>query len=161
MKRYSMNKIIFRLLLALFIFGNFGISVAIDLAANEFDHEIKSMSWNQITKMAAGQPVNFYMWGGSKNINHYVSKYLGARLKKEYQVTLNMVPVNEIKQAINKIRLERKQGIVSDGTIDLIWINGENFYLLKKGRMLFRFSEKLPNMKFVDDANPTISHDFG
>ncbi len=161
MKGNPMEKNLIRLLFSVIIFVSFAISATVNLTADDFDHEMEKMTWNQIKETAKGQTVNFYMWGGSKSINRYVTEYLGIRLKKEYQVTLNMVPVKEIKQAINQIRDERKQGRVTNGTIDLIWINGENFYLLKKGRMLFRFSAKLPNMKFVDHSNLTISHDFG
>ena len=82
-------------------------------------------------------------------------------MNKEFGVKLNMVPVQDIKSSVDKLCDERRDGIFSKGSIDLIWINGENFRLLKQGKMLFQFAKKLPNMTYIDLENPTIKMDFG
>jgi putative thiamine transport system substrate-binding protein len=49
------------------------------------------------------------------------------------------------------------------GTVDLIWINGEDFASMKAQGLLFTpgWADKLPNWKFVDVENkPTIRTDF-
>ncbi len=126
-----------------------------------FEERVGSMSWKKILAEAKGQTVNWHMWGGRKDINRYVSDYLGKRLETKYGIKLNIVHFSEIKGTLDLLRSERRKGIFSKGSIDLIWINGENFRLLKKGRMLFQFAHKLPNMKYVDKKNPTIKLDFG
>ncbi|UBV44585.1 hypothetical protein LAJ19_17590 (plasmid) [Deinococcus taeanensis] len=39
-------------------------------------------NWTQVLKEARGQTVNFYMWGGSENINRYVDTAVAPALKK-------------------------------------------------------------------------------
>ena len=43
-------------------------------------------SWDDVTAMARGGEVNWFLWGGSDNINQYVSEYIGGILKDEYDV---------------------------------------------------------------------------
>lgn len=131
------------------------------VSAESFKERFPGMTWDQITKAAKGQTVNWHMWGGNKAIIRWVGGYLKDRLNTEYDVTLNVVPLQEIKTAINMVRQERRKGIFSNGSIDLIWINGENFRVLKKGKMLFQFADKLPNMQYVDKEKPSIKLDFG
>ncbi len=129
--------------------------------ADSFEEQFDSISWDGIVNVAQGQTVNWHMWGGNKAITRWVSGYLSDRLKTEYGVNLKMVPLKEIKTAVDGIREERRKGNYRNGSIDLIWINGENFRMLKQGRMLFRFAHKIPNRKYVDTENPSIKLDFG
>ena len=46
--------------------------------------------------------------------------------------------------------------------IDLIWINGENFWTLKQANLLYGpFAAGLPNSEFVAWDNPAVNLDFG
>ncbi len=49
-----------------------------------------------------------------------------------------------------------------DGTVDLVWINGENFLTMKREGLLFGpFAENLPNFRYVDVVGkPTTRIDF-
>jgi putative spermidine/putrescine transport system substrate-binding protein len=50
----------------------------------------------------------------------------------------------------------------SGGSIDLIWINGQNFRTLKDAGLLYGpFTELLPNNQYVDWENPAVANDFG
>ncbi len=123
--------------------------------AESFEARVGSMSWNEILTEARGQSVNWYMWGGNEAITRWVGGYLKDRLAEEFGVTLNMVPLKEVKKAVDKVRSERRQGIYFKGSIDLIWINGENFRLLKQGEMLFQFAHKLPN-SHINSTYPNV-----
>jgi len=61
---------------------------------------------------------------------------------------------------INKLLTEKSAG-KTRGTIDLLWINGENFKkAAETGLLLGPFASRLPNFqKYVDPA--TVTHDFG
>jgi putative thiamine transport system substrate-binding protein len=58
---------------------------------------------------------------------------------------------------------EKTAGKDTGGSVDLIWINGENFAAMKRQHLLFSpgWAKKLPNWKYVDVENkPTVLTDF-
>jgi putative spermidine/putrescine transport system substrate-binding protein len=68
----------------------------------------------------------------------------------------------DIDQILSKLSNEKQAGKTS-GSIDMIWINGENFYSAKGNGFLFGpFTGKLPNYAKYIDANATENkYDFG
>ena len=64
---------------------------------------LKAMTWDQITEEARGGTVNWFMWGGADTINAYVSGYIADRLKAEYDITLNRVPITDAADIVNQI----------------------------------------------------------
>lgn len=118
-------------------------------------------SWEEIEKAAVGTQVNFYMWGGDTRINNWVDEYVATQLKEKYNMDLNRVPMNA-EDFVNKL-INEKQAGKEKGSIDLLWINGENFYTTKENNLLYGpFAEKLPNyQKYVNPAAPENQLDFG
>ncbi|MEL7236443.1 MAG: ABC transporter substrate-binding protein, partial [Chloroflexota bacterium] len=126
------------------------------------DTELAGMSWDEIVAAAEGGTVNWFMWGGSDVINSYVSDYIGGVVMEEYGITLNRVGINDTADAVNTVLGEAEAGQDTDGTVDMIWINGENFRTMKQGGLLFcGYWDMLPNMAFVNQEDPTITFDFG
>jgi putative spermidine/putrescine transport system substrate-binding protein len=93
---------------------------------------LKAMTWDQILGEARGGTVNWFMWGGADNINRYVSDYIGGVLKRDYDITLNRVPITDAAEIVNLILSEKEAGVLTAGTVDLLWINGENFRSMKQ-----------------------------
>ena len=65
--------------------------------------------------------------------------------------------------AVATVVAEKAAGKNDAGTVDLIWINGENFASMKRQGLLFSpgWAEQLPNWRYVDIENkPTIRTDF-
>ena len=123
---------------------------------------LKGKTWDQIVEEARGGTVNWFMWGGADNINAYVSGYVADRLKAEYDITLNRVPITDAADIVNLILGEKEAGILDAGSVDLIWINGENFRSMKQGGLAFcGYTGLLPNDALVDWQNPAIANDFG
>ncbi len=118
-----------------------------------------SSSFEEVVKKADNTTVRFVMWGGSSAINKWVDTYVTSEVKKRYNITLVRVPA-DASVFINKLLSEKKSGSVK-GSMDLIWINGENFKNAKeKGLLWGPVTDKLPNFKeFVDPA--TVMSDFG
>ncbi|NJO52318.1 MAG: ABC transporter substrate-binding protein [Leptolyngbyaceae cyanobacterium RM2_2_4] len=86
----------------------------------------------------------------------------GRSLQSQYGITLNRVPLNDTVEAVNKVLGEVQAGQTSGGSIDLIWINGENFRTMKQGDLLFGpFRDKLPSNQYYDADNPAVNSDFG
>jgi putative spermidine/putrescine transport system substrate-binding protein len=119
-------------------------------------------SWDEIVAAAEGTTVNWAMWGGSDKTNAYADQWVGDRLQSQYSITLNRVPLNDTVEAVNKVLGEVQAGQTSGGSIDLIWINGENFRTMKQGDLLFGpFRDKLPSNQYYDADNPAVNSDFG
>lgn len=119
------------------------------------------LDWAQIEELAKGSTVRFYAWGGDPNINRWLDGYVAATLREQYQVILEFVPSDAhvfVNQLVNEIEAGR-----DPGSIDLMWINGENFRLAKAAGALFGpFVEQLPNARqYVNLDDPTIQNDFG
>jgi putative spermidine/putrescine transport system substrate-binding protein len=123
---------------------------------------LRGMTWDQIEAEAKGGEVNWFMWGGSDTINAYVSDYVAGRLKQDYDITLNRVPITDAAEIVNLILSEKEAGITDAGSVDLIWINGENFRSMKQGDLAFcGYTSLLPNDALVNWDNPAIANDFG
>jgi len=118
--------------------------------------------WDEAVKIARGQTVDWYMWGGSPAVNEYVNGFLATELKQQYDITLRQVPIKDIGEVVSKLVVEKQAGKDRDGSVDLMWINGENFRTCKNMGLLYGpFADKLPNQNFVDWSNPTVKSDFG
>jgi len=120
-------------------------------------------SWDAVVAAADGMTVNWYMWGGSDPINGFVDETYGIPLMEEYNVTLNRVPLADTVDAVNQVLSEAEAGVEGDGgSIDLIWINGENFFTLKQAELLYGpWAESIPNSVYVNWDNPAMNLDFG
>jgi putative thiamine transport system substrate-binding protein len=117
------------------------------------------MSWQQVEEKAQGQTVYFHAWGGSQEINRYI-QWAGNELKTHYGVTLHHVKVTDIAETTPRLIAEKAVNKNSDGSVDLVWINGENFKSMKDNDLLFGpFTESLPNWQYVDKTLP-INVDF-
>lgn len=117
-------------------------------------------SFEQIQKDAKGSEVSIYMWGGSKEVNNYFDLFVIPQIKNLYNITLNRVPIDDVKVVLQKIELEKNSERKSSS--DIIWINGENFKIAKDKELLYgSFVSKLPNYKkFIDIKNSSNLLDF-
>ena len=86
---------------------------------------------------------------------------VASSLKENYDITLERVPM-DIDQILSKLSGEKQAG-TETGSVDVIWINGENFYSAKENGLLFGpFADQLPNYKSLVDAQDVENmYDFG
>lgn len=118
--------------------------------------------WAEVLAQARGESVYFNAWGGAQNINAYL-EWVAGELRERYGVRLVHVKLDDTANAVAKVLAEKAAGRNEHGTVDLIWINGENFAAMKRQGLLLSpgWAEKLPNRKFVDvEGKPTIRTDF-
>jgi len=109
-----------------------------------------SERWEQIVAAARGQTVYFNGWGGSDVINHYV-RWASDQLQQRYGVSVKHVKVADIGDVVSRILAEKSGGRTSGGSVDLMWINGENFQVMKNnGLLLPPYTQLFPNYKLVD-----------
>ncbi len=117
-------------------------------------------SFADVEAQAKGQTVSLWMYGGDEQGNAYVDRDLVPAAAAE-GVTLRRVPVADTGEAITRILSERQAGS-TDGDVDLVWVNGNNFGTGKQaGGWLCGWAKDLPNRKYVDPADPLLVTDFG
>ncbi|MCG8571085.1 MAG: ABC transporter substrate-binding protein [Spirochaetes bacterium] len=120
---------------------------------------LNDLTFKEITQSAKGSSVNFYMWGGSAPVNQWIDQFVTSQLAKKYDIKLNRIPA-DASVFINKL-LGEKQAKKEKGSIDLIWINGENFKNAKENDLLYGpFLEQLPNFQKYVNQNYALT-DFG
>ena len=122
-------------------------------------HARAAEGWSAIEAEARGQTVYFNAWAGSPQVNAYLA-WAGAELKTRFGITLVHVKLADTAEAVRRVRDEVKAK--APGSADLIWINGENFRVMKQEQLLFGpFAEDLPNFALVDvEGKPTTRIDF-
>ncbi len=116
--------------------------------------------WSEIESQAQGQTVSLWMYGGDEQGNSYVDDFL-IPAAQSAGVTLRRVPVASTSDAVNRVLSERQAG-VTDGDVDLVWVNGDNFGTGQQaGAWLCEWTSSLPNMKYTDRGDPLLNSDFG
>ena len=77
-------------------------------------------------------------------------------------MTLTQVKLDDTAIGVAKIVAEKAAGKTTGESVDLIWINGENFAALQgQGLLSEGFATSLPNWRYVDTVNkPTVTVDF-
>jgi len=118
-------------------------------------------TWPGILEKARGQTVYFNAWAGDENTNAFIA-WAADRVREAYGIQLVHVKITLTSEAVARVVAEKAAGRHTGGSIDLIWINGENFLSLKEQGLLFGpFAQRLPHFALVDAAGkPTTVIDF-
>lgn len=121
---------------------------------------IEEMSFDELKEAAKGSTVTFYGWGGDEKLNEWLDDVFAPRMQDKYDITMERVPM-DIDQILSQLSGELQAG-EEDGSIDMIWINGENFQSAKENHMLYGpFTDKLPNFNdYIDTESEDVTLDF-
>ncbi len=116
--------------------------------------------WQQVLRQARGQTVYFDAWAGDQRVNTFIA-WVARQVAACCDVTLRQVPLEDTSAAVTQVIAEKAAGDDSDGTVDLIWINGPNFYALKRRGLLYGpFAGQLPNAALLDARDRSNRFDF-
>lgn len=129
-------------------------------SSNETDEVLTpEMSWSEIERAAHSTTIRMAMWDGDPLINRYMSEDVSRRLLEQHQITLEIIGAQG-SEIVNLLKIDREAGRTRGG-IDIVWINGENFYQLRQLNALYGpFTSRLPNQHLIDWENPFIAKDF-
>lgn len=117
-------------------------------------------AWDDVLRKARGTSACLAMWGGDEERNRYFQQTVVPSMAANYGISLRVLPVPDIAEIINKLLNEKRAGKASGGSVDAIWINGENFRTARQARLLWGpFADFLPNIRFYDDR--IRQRDFG
>ena len=110
--------------------------------------------WKSIEAAAKGQTVYFNAWGGGEAINAYID-WAAGEAQKRYGLTVKHVKITDAAEVVKRIQTEAQAGRKDGGSVDMMWVNGENFRNLKQAGLLYGpWAEQLPNWTLVDLAKP-------
>jgi putative thiamine transport system substrate-binding protein len=118
-----------------------------------------------LIERADGQTVFFHAWSGDPTINAYI-EWAGDEIEARYGIELEHVRVTDTADVVGIVLAETAAGRQSGGSVDLVWINGENFIALKDADLLYMpdgagWADRLPNFQVVDvEGNPSLTTDF-
>ncbi|MEX2445254.1 MAG: ABC transporter substrate-binding protein [Alkalispirochaeta sp.] len=124
-------------------------------------------SWEQVLERAAQEgEVEFYHWGGSEALNNWMEVSARPEIEQnDIRLNLRRADTRDVVDLVlADMATERGPG---DGTVDMVWINGENFRTLKDNNALFgSFADQLPNARYYlldadDPASSVNLFDFG
>lgn len=117
--------------------------------------------FDTVRAQARGQTVYFNAWGGSPQVNDFIA-WVGQETSARFGVELVHVKLTDTGEAVSRVLAEKAAGREEGGSIDLVWINGENFAAMKEQDLLFGpFAESLPGFALVDtEGKPTTLLDF-
>jgi putative thiamine transport system substrate-binding protein len=121
-----------------------------------------ALNWADTERAARGQTVYFNAWAGSERINAYL-QWAAGELQRDLGVKLQHVKISDAADVVKRVRAEKQAGRKdTEGTVDLVWINGENFAAMKRDALLSApFAQTLPHFKWVDTVGkPTTLVDF-
>jgi putative spermidine/putrescine transport system substrate-binding protein len=115
--------------------------------------------WDSILEAAKGTEVHYWSWAGSDVLENWYTTTLADYLKKNYDVTLKLTGVADTVDTVTQISSEMQAG-VTEGSVDFLWVNGENFYTLTQADYLYGpFTQALPMDKLLDPRNTNNIYD--
>ena len=113
----------------------------------------RELKWADVLVKARGQTVYWNAWAGDEKTNAFIA-WAGEAVNKRYGVKVQHVRLKDTAEAVTRVVAEKAAGRNSEGTVDLIWINGPNFLAMKQQNLLFGpFTQVMPNWQFVDTLN--------
>jgi len=117
-------------------------------------------TWEQVESRAKGQTVSLWMYGGDTKGNAYVDDVLAPAAAKS-GITLRRVPLADTKDALTRILAEKQAGR-TDGVVDLVWVNGDNFATGRQAdAWVCGWADDLPNAQYLSPGDPLVTSDFG
>lgn len=139
-----------------------------EAAAFREDFLAGELSWDQVLERAQQEgEVNWFHWGGSDDLNTWIDTVVAPAMA-DMGITLRTSRVPNTRDAVDLVLADVAAGRgVGQGSVDAIWINGENFFTLSSQDLNFgSFADKLPNSKYfhLDPSDPASGpnlSDFG
>lgn len=118
-----------------------------------------TLSWEETRRSARGKTVDMMMWRGDPQINRYMEGYVKPALEERYGITLQLLPGQG--RRITSLMMNEKRAKKERSEVDMVWINGETFYQLRRLNALYGpFLQHLPHAELLRLEDPFVGQDF-
>lgn len=119
------------------------------------------LDWQAVEARARQEgAVRWYHWGGSEELNLWIEAVVAPAMAAQ-GVRVESVRVPATRDAVEVVLAEAAAGRgLGRGSVDLIWINGDNFRTLAQADLLFGpFADRVPNARWFvfDPADPAAA----
>jgi len=127
------------------------MAIALAMALAVFAFPVRAAdSWDDTLSAARGKKVYWNAWAGDAAVNAYIN-WVAGEARRRFGIELIHVKIGDTAEAVSRVLAEAAAGRKNGGSVDLIWINGENFLALKQRGLLYGpFARTLPNYRLVD-----------
>jgi putative spermidine/putrescine transport system substrate-binding protein len=126
-----------------------------------FSNTSISKGLDKVIKGGKEKTVRFALWGGNEKINHWIDHFVSSRLKERFNIKLIRTPLSDTELAVKKLMIDKKFNREA-GSIDILWVNGENFKNLKERNLTWKsFLKELSNSQYLDLKDESLTKDFG
>lgn len=93
------------------------------------------------------------MWAGDEQRNRYFESAVAQSVQSRLGLRLRIAPLGDTADAINKLLNEKRAGKTEDGSLDVLWINGENFRTAREAGLLWGpIADRIPNARQYEAA---------
>lgn len=99
--------------------------------------QLSALKWEELELLPRGTAVTFAMWSGDEARNRYFRGAVTEEMRRRFGIELRIVPLGDAAEAVSKLLNEKAVGKQQGGSIDMVWINGENFGSAKQGAVLW------------------------
>jgi putative spermidine/putrescine transport system substrate-binding protein len=121
----------------------------------------EGQDWPDVLLKATGTTVRWAMWAGDPRINDWVDDYVADVAAGRLGIGLEVVPLNDTVDAVNRIATDKAADLEA-GSIDLLWVNGENFHTLRQGDLLYGpWAQWTPASTYLDWQDLSWQLDLG
>jgi len=122
--------------------------------------DLTTLSTERLAEQVRGSTVHFAMWAGDEARNRHFRGAVAEEVARRWGLTLRVVPLTDAADVVNKLLNEKAAGRTTVGSVDLLWINGENFRTARQGDLLWGpFADWLPGTHRY--GNQARASDFG
>jgi len=122
--------------------------------------DLDRLSLPSLAGQVRGSTVSLAMWAGDEPRNRHFRGRVTEEVARRFGISLRIVPLADGADVVNKLLTERRAGRSTRGSVDLVWINGENFRTARQGDLLWGpFADWLPGSRLY----PAVARarDFG
>ena len=124
--------------------------------------QYEGYNWEDVLKAAENTEVTFAAYYGIAVHDEWIENWLAPQLLAKYKITLHYRHLAATSDAVDTVMYEMNTWKNGSGTIDMIWINGVNFYNLKSGGYAYGpWSTKVPSADLYNWEDTSIEYDFG
>ena len=120
--------------------------------------------WEAVKEAAKGTEVRALFWGGDANFNKWMSGTVADYMKEHYDIKFVYDTVTNTAEAVTVVSDEKQAGSgEGEGTVDMLWLDSENFRTAKQGGLLYgKIVDLVPNAeKYLDKSSPFYTVDNG